>query len=104
MKRTPKLLSVLLANVAADEIVFSPKGGCYIARRTFFFSHGKNAKHFEQAVAADLATSREGMTAMIGRHKIAILSSGEVDKPFRGGAAIKDSRHWWVKFTVESAA
>ena len=66
-----------------------------ILRRTFFYRHGKTATDFAETAKADVAMAKfpEGVS-------LEFLEVGEVMKPFRGGASVKASTHWWAVFAV----
>lgn len=68
------------------------KEGNLVARREFFYTHGYSAEKFSQAVSS--ALSAEGI-------KHTIVDSGETWKPFRGGASVANSSHWWVEIRLE---
>lgn len=71
----------------ADSV--SARDGGFTARRGFFYTHGYTADRFVAAVK----------TAVPGA---VVTDSGEVWKPFRGGAAVGQQSHWFVKFRVEN--
>jgi hypothetical protein len=71
--------------IHADSI--SQKDGVYLVRKGFFYTHGKGTEDFETRV-------KEIFPEAI------ILDSGEVWKPFRGGASVGKQSHWWVKFKL----
>lgn len=64
----------------------SKRNGVYTARKGFFYRHGKDSGTFAQRIADELNAT--------------ILDHGEQWTPFRGGAPVARSSHWWVKFTV----
>lgn len=66
---------------------YSVKGGVFTVRREFFYTHGVTAKHQVLSVKKHIPNA-------------VIVDSGEVWKPFRGGATTANSSHWFVKFTV----
>jgi hypothetical protein len=72
--------------IGVDEL--SRSGDVYTARRGFFYRHGNN----EDSVVASIRKAYPGMI---------VVSKGEVDKPFRGGAPIRAQSHWWVKFKLK---
>lgn len=69
----------------------SLRAGVYTARWGFFYSHGRTA---ETAVQRVLATFPHAH----------VVDSGEVWKPFSGGAPTAKQSHWWVKFTLDGSA
>lgn len=73
--------------IGADTL--SKKGEVYTARKQFFYRHGRTAENFAERIA------KEFPNAMID-------SFSEEWHPFRGGANVANSSHWWVKFTLEN--
>lgn len=71
--------------VHADSI--SSNGGIYTVRRGFFYRHGASSHDIARQVAAKIPLAK-------------VISHGEVDKPFRGGASVAQSSHFWVKFVI----
>ncbi len=65
---------------------YSVKHNVFTVRDEFFYTHGRTAEHF-------VADVKKAFPDVI------ILDSGEVRKPFRGGASTAQSSHWFVKFT-----
>ncbi|MCR4301815.1 MAG: hypothetical protein NUV51_09410 [Sulfuricaulis sp.] len=65
---------------------YSAKNGVFTVRRGFFYTHGRTAESFVEAV-------KRAFPAAV------ILDSGEVWKAFRGGATTANQSHWYVKFT-----
>jgi len=61
--------------------------GEWTVRRGFFYTHGKTTDDLWQDVKTVLPSAKWG-------------DSGEEWKVFNGGASIKASSHWWVRFTV----
>lgn len=66
---------------------YSVKNGVFTVRRTFFYACGGSADKFAAYVKSAFPAAT-------------ILESGEVWKPFRGGASVAQSSHWFVKFAV----
>jgi hypothetical protein len=73
--------------IRADDVGRASDGST-VLRLGFFYSHGKDAGDFAKSVVADL-------TKLGIAHKL--VDKGEENRPFRGGAKVKDSTHWWVK-------
>lgn len=95
--KTATLLRTLSEMIAADKLSAN-KAGEFIARRSFFYRNGKTAKNFEASVASDLS----GLDPKVfGFSSFTILESGEIDKPFRGGAPIEKQSHWFVRFSIQ---
>jgi len=66
---------------------YSKKGDVFTVRRGFFYTHGKTSQDFVNDVLTAFPEAK-------------VVDSGEVWKPFRGGASVTASSHWFVKFTV----
>jgi len=64
----------------------SKRSDVFTARKSFFYTHGYTADKFVDRVLKAFPDA-------------IILDSGEVWKPFRGGASIAKQSHWFVKFT-----
>lgn len=58
----------------------------FTVRRGFFYTNGRTAAHFAEIVKIALPNVR-------------IIDSGEVWRPFRGGASTAQQSHWFVTFT-----
>ena len=61
------------------------KDGTFTIYRGFFYRHGQEVSSVEQHL-------------MDVFPKAMILDSGERWEPFKGGASVRTSSHWWVKF------
>jgi len=70
------------------------KDGNYIARRQFFYKQGKTAEDYEERLK-NLA-KKAGV-------EVEIVDSGEVYKPFRGGASTANSSHFFVVFNIKDS-
>jgi hypothetical protein len=68
---------------------YSVRDGVFTVRRAFFYRHGFDADQFADRVRQAFPNAT-------------IIDSGEVWKPFRGGASVKRGSHWYVVFTVPS--
>lgn len=66
---------------------YSVKGNVFTLRWGFFYTMGKTTDKYEARI-------REAFPNCI------IVDSGEVWKPFRGGAALAQQSHFYVKFTI----
>lgn len=82
---TTTKLDVMKCEIGADTI--SKRNGVYTARKEFFYTKGKTAADFVKRVTDAYPGAK-------------ILDSGEVWKPFKGGATTANSSHWFVKFTL----
>jgi hypothetical protein len=85
MKITATDVAAKVTKVKLDMV--SLKHGVFTARRTFFYTHGKTAQILVNAITDAFPTAE-------------ILESGEIWKPFRGGAPVAKQSHWFVKFTI----
>jgi hypothetical protein len=65
--------------------------GVYTYRRGFFYRLGMNQVKVCEKVEKNLKDAGISYT---------IIDCGEQWTPFRGGSSLKDSSHWFVKFTV----
>jgi hypothetical protein len=63
------------------------KGEVWTARRGFFYRFGGSAEKYSEGVKKAFPDAT-------------ILENGEFKAPFRGGAPISRSSHWFVKFTI----
>lgn len=71
--------------IMADTL--SKKGDIYTARKGFFYSHGGSSEIFANRIKDRIPN-------------VIIIDHGEQWKPFRGGASVAQSTHWWVKFKI----
>lgn len=69
----------------------SYRDGVYTVRDEFFYTHGRTADD----LVADVKRAFPDAT---------VLESGEVWKPFRGGASTANNSHWFVRFTLPEKA
>ena len=65
--------------------------GVWTVRTGFFYTHGVTSEKFEASIVKEL--EEFGIL-------IRVLESGEVWKPFKGGASVASQSHWYVKFRV----
>jgi hypothetical protein len=65
------------------------QNGDIVARRGFFYKNGKTSADFEAIVQKIL------MQAGLN-DKYRIVESGEIWKPFNGGASIANQSHWYT--------
>lgn len=88
-KMTASTLSIKDVRDALNPDSVSLKNGVFTIRRGFYYTNGFTADAYAAKVKAAFPTVR-------------ILDSGEVWKPFRGGASVAASSHWYVKFEIPS--
>jgi hypothetical protein len=74
------------ASVCPDTL--SQRAGVFTVRKGFYYRHGRSADQ----LAADVLAAVRGAR---------LVEVGEVDKPFRGGASVAQSSHFYVRFTVQ---
>lgn len=78
----------VLKNAGFVQSVGRKRNGDIVARRSFFYRNGKTSADFDQYVRKVLNTA--GL-----EDKYQIVESGEIWKPFRGGATIANQSHWF---------
>ncbi len=78
-------LKEIKENIYADS--YSRKENVFTVRVSFFYRMGKTVDSLINHV-------------LKAYPKANIIDSGEVWKPFRGGATIAQGSHWFVKFTL----
>lgn len=64
------------------------KAGNFVVRASFYYTHGITADMKVQALLKVLPTAN-------------IVDSGEIWKPFIGGASLARQSHWYVEFNFE---
>lgn len=74
-----------LLDQGIDEVAYS--NGIFTARIGFFYTHGKST--------LDLIKKIEAVVPDFD-----VIDSGEVWKSFNGGASLRASSHWFVKFSL----
>jgi len=96
---TPKTLSPASVKTSLQNAGVHPdsvgkdKSGNLVIRRQFFYSYGKSAEDFRDKVTAGLKSAKID-------HEV--VNYGTHDAPFRGGASVANSQHWYV--TVKAKA
>jgi hypothetical protein len=90
----PSLTNQIRENVHADAITKRRKDGVIVLRRAFFYRHGGTAEKFADRV-------REAFVKYNIPAKV--INSGEVWKPFRGGATVASQSHWFVEVVENNA-
>lgn len=68
----------------------SKRDGVFTARKGFFYTFAGTSEKFAETIKAAFPNAK-------------IIEHGEHWAPFRGGASVAESSHWWVKFTMEDA-
>lgn len=72
-------------NILADEVTYSK--GVFTARTGFFYTHGRTVQDLIDKVKEIVPEAN-------------VIDQGEVWKNFNGGASLRASSHWFVKFTI----
>jgi len=71
--------------LAADQVTVNKK--VYTARTGFYFTHGMTEDRLVENILLAFPEAK-------------VVGQGEVWKPFKGGATIRNQSHWWVSFTL----
>lgn len=66
----------------------SKRNGIFTARRGFFYTCGGSSEDLACTIERDIPGA-------------VVIAQGQQWTPFRPGAPLNRSSHWWVKFTVE---
>ena len=90
------ILSILKENIISDTISEDRKTGNYIARKEFFYTHGKTAKDFENNIKKEFPIISDNQ-----KLDIEIVNSREIWKTFKGGASTRNQSHWCVEFKIK---
>jgi hypothetical protein len=80
---------------ADDPSYLSHSKGEYTVRDGFYYAHGRDSKQHADSVSQEL--TRAGIAHDVVEH-------GTEHKPFRGGANVRNSSHWWVKVRPHATA
>lgn len=81
--------------VRADSI--GKSNGLFVFRRGFFYTNGKDASDYEAQVLRDIANYFPAVVAVP-------VEAGQVYRPFKGGAGVARSSHWFVKVRLSLRA
>lgn len=65
--------------------------GNFLFRRTFFYKMGGDDLQYASGLVIQLQEA--GV-------KFKLVGHGEVIKPFKGGASVRQSSHWWVEIKI----
>jgi signal peptidase I len=87
-----KAISVLNASYGFDTV--GRKGDNVLVRKGYFYSNGGS-----EDKVADRAIS----TLAAAGIKARVMRTGDVWKPFKGGASIAAQSHWWVELRISEA-
>ena len=88
-KRKQPTAAEVMELIGCDAV--SKRAGVFTARQGFFYRHGKTSE--------DLVTTVEVMLTAAD-WVINVEDSGDVDRPFKGGAGVAANSHWYVRFTL----
>lgn len=91
MKQVTTLKKVKDAVVGIADSVGKSRIGSIMVRRGYFYRHGMDSDKFEQAVTA--ALDKVGI-------KYTVKNSGDHWAPFRGGASVAQSSHFYVELNI----
>jgi hypothetical protein len=83
-----KMTSALLGSIVLADDITNHKDGTFTLRRGYYYTNGQTEKDYEKVVLSRL--NNEG-------YSVTVVDSGNVWKEFKGGAAVKNQSHWWVK-------
>lgn len=90
-----QLAKTIRANIIGVETVGRNAAGNVVVRRGFFYRDGRDAAHFATRIVG------EAQKLIDAKDTIVVVGMGEVWKPFRGGASVKASSHWWVELSIK---
>ena len=79
-----------IKDIIIADSVSKTEDGNFIARKAYFYQHGKGGGTLERSISRDLA--KAGI-------KHTIIKSGEQRKS--KDKTLKATTHWWVEFSVE---
>jgi len=85
-------IEAICETLGVPEYQVSKYKGVFTYRQGFFYRMGDDASSIRKFVEDQLA--KAGV-------KYNIIDYGEKYAPFRGGSKLKESSHWYVKFTVD---
>ena len=89
MRKT--IMSVLKENVNVD-LISKNRSGNYMVRRGYFYRMGGDSYTFSQALLIQIAN--------LG-FKIKFVDHGDHWAPFKGGASVSKSSHFYAEFIIE---
>jgi len=84
--KQPSLQSIIRGAVHVDSA--STRAGVVTLRKGYYYTQGKTAQDFADRIVSIMES--------IG-HPVSVVSIGDQWAPFRGGASVGQSSHWWVK-------
>ena len=87
MAKKQSLTGLVREKLDVDSV--SVRDGVVTVRDEFFYSHGRTSEDFVRDVLKAFPDA-------------IVRDSGEVWKPFRGGASTAQSSHWFVVFTLST--
>ena len=76
---------------AGADTLSKNKAGNYVARKSFFYTHGQTAEGFADKIKAVYPNAE-------------IVDKGSQWKAFKGGASVAQGSHFWVEFKMGPAA
>ena len=89
--KAPSAIQTIRNNVTGVDQLSRDSEGNLVFRRGFYYTNGNSADTFADRISNKLNELNIPHT---------IIDRGQVWKPFKGGATIKNQSHWWVKVKV----
>jgi len=91
--KTKSSMSIVRDALSPGRNIGRKANGNIVVRRGYFYTNGCTAEKFCENVAVEL--DHAGV-------KYSIVGHGDHWAPFRGGASVANSSHWWVELRVEN--
>jgi len=85
-----KSLKHAMQLLGVDSIIHNRTTNIVTVRRGFFYTHGQSHLDFRKRIDKAIKDAKLSLV-------LETVGSGQVDKPFRGGASVANSSHWWVQ-------
>lgn len=89
--KAPSVIQTIRNNVTGVDQLSRDSEGNLVFRKGFYYTNGNSADTFADRISNKLNELNIPHT---------IIDRGQVWKPFKGGATIKNQSHWWVKVKV----
>lgn len=89
--KAPSVIQTIRNNVTGVDQLSRDSEGNLVFRKGFYYTFGDSADTFADRISNKLNELNIPHT---------IIDRGQVWKPFKGGATIKNQSHWWVKVKV----
>ncbi len=91
MAKKMTMLALLRHTLVADSVAKN-KAGNYVFRKGYFYRHGCTTEMWEKYCTKKLADMKINAT---------LVTSGDHWAPFRGGAPLARSSHWYAEYKIE---